>query len=38
MAQQKACIQLEKFGALAIREIDIPKPVPGDILVKVMQP
>ncbi|KAF8525712.1 GroES-like protein [Gautieria morchelliformis] len=36
MAQQKACVLLEKFGAFAVQKIDIPKPAPGDILVKVM--
>ncbi|KAF8499317.1 GroES-like protein [Gautieria morchelliformis] len=36
MSQQRALLLLEKQGAFSVRNIDIPKPGPGDILVKVV--
>jgi D-arabinose 1-dehydrogenase-like Zn-dependent alcohol dehydrogenase len=36
MAQQKALLLLEKKGAIEVQTIDIPKPGPGDVLVKVI--
>ena len=35
MVKQKALLLLEKQGDFAVREIDVPKPEPGEILVEV---
>lgn len=35
MVQQKALLLLEKFGDFAVRDIDVPKPGSGEILVEV---
>lgn len=35
MSQQKALLLLEKQGDFAVREIDVPKPDSGEILVEV---
>ena len=34
-AQQKSLLLLEKQGAFAVRETDIPKPGPGELLVEI---
>lgn len=35
MVQQKALLLLEKHGEFAIRDVDVPKPEPGEILVEI---
>ena len=37
MVQQKALLLLEQGGAHQVQTIDIPKPGPGDVLVKVIR-